>query len=183
LPRSRFSPYFGEFIKAILKRDRKDPLFLLYQYQHRGYGAPFENAEQCRKKLQSIMQEAVKRKDDYTITHVQKELSRLKMPPPNPFEDPFDEEDEEDLNFEDLRMAEELLQNIFGPINNRIQNRYDDREVSRPRKPRHKKQRKKADERPEISSQAAAQSSQRQPAHQPEQETPTKPKPEQLKLF
>lgn len=193
LPHSRFSPDFGEFIKAILKRDRKDPLFLLYQYQHPSYGAPIEDAEQCRKKLQSIMQEAVRRKDDYTITRVQKELSRLKMTPPDPFDGMFDgeddeeddeeDEDEEDFDFEDLKLAEELLQNIFGPMNDRIRKRYDDREEYRPRKARQKKRRKKVNQRPEISPQAAEQSSQPQPASQPERGTPTKPKPGQLKLF
>jgi len=83
------------FIQAMLDKDGRDPLFRLHDFRYRD--DPYQPVRSRRKKLNAIMKEAVRRKEDQVIQAVRHELDKLdQLPPPPPFDSPFDEfEDEE----------------------------------------------------------------------------------------
>jgi hypothetical protein len=89
------------FVNAILKKDAKDPLFRLYQYRYDK--SDFDSPESNRKQLNSILNEAVRRKDDHAIQAARNELDILDLPSPRRPTGPFfgDEEDEEDKEDDD----------------------------------------------------------------------------------
>lgn len=101
----RTSPFESErkpFIKSVLKKDRKDPLFRLFEYCDDDWG--FQSIESRRRKLNEIMQEALRRKDDAAIQAVRRELKVLDSSIPERFPnipDDWEDEEFEDDDFEE----------------------------------------------------------------------------------
>jgi hypothetical protein len=94
------------FIKTILKKDSKDPLFRLYKYINEI--SSFDSPDVNRKKLNSILQEAASRKDDRAIQLARNELDKLELSnqrPPIPFfadeDEDFEDDDDDDYDDED----------------------------------------------------------------------------------
>jgi hypothetical protein len=111
------SPFEAErrqFIKSVLKKDRRDPLFRLYDYRDRNWG--FENTESSRHRLENIMKDAVLRKDEAAIQAIRRELQALDAALPEPFAG--DQEDWEDIDFEDEEDfdAEDMLDQILSSL-------------------------------------------------------------------
>jgi tetratricopeptide (TPR) repeat protein len=89
-------------VRAVLRRDRKDPLFRLIEHSLRDegpYGRP-----QTRPELESILREARRRGDQEAIQRAERALRALDQPPPRPAPDfnDFEEEDEDDFDEDEL---------------------------------------------------------------------------------
>ena len=91
---------FGEqalaLVRAVLRKDRQDPLFRLLEHSLRDegpYGRPLSRPE-----LESILQEARRRGDQEAIQRAEQALRSLDLPPPRPVPDfdDFDEDDQEE---------------------------------------------------------------------------------------
>jgi len=103
-----------------LKKDRKDPLFRLFEYCDNNWG--FQNIDSQQDKLDEIMQEAVRRKDDAAIQAIRRELKALDSSVPAPFqnnpdywdddefEDEYDTEEEDDLGLDGV--VDEMLRSL-----------------------------------------------------------------------
>jgi hypothetical protein len=80
------------FIKALLKKDGGDPLLRLHDFQFAD--DLFLSAHSRRKKLNGIMKEAVRRKDEHAIKAIRHELDKLdSLPPPPSSDEEFEPED------------------------------------------------------------------------------------------
>ncbi len=67
------------FVKKVLRDDPQDPLFRLYEHTLRT--SWLEASPQAHAKLESILEEAVRRRDDHTTQRVRKMLKLLDQPP------------------------------------------------------------------------------------------------------
>jgi tetratricopeptide (TPR) repeat protein len=105
------SPFEAErkpIIKAMLKKDRKDPLFRLFEYCDINWG--FQSVESRKRKLDEIMREAQSRKDDAAVQSIRRELQNLDSLVPQQFSGYRDDEESEDeYEFEDDLGIEEML--------------------------------------------------------------------------
>ncbi|MGA2262447.1 MAG: hypothetical protein ABSH28_13550, partial [Acidobacteriota bacterium] len=126
----RSGPFAREvrpFIKAILKKDRGDPLFRLYSVRYDP--PPLASVESRRKTLTAILKEAVRRKDDHAIQAVRRELDALELLLPLPSIDPFDQfdEDEEDEDFvPDSDAMADYLREFSASMDPRERKEFDD---------------------------------------------------------
>ena len=105
----RTSPFEAErkpFIKSVLKKDRKDPLFRLFEYCDDNWG--FQSIESRRRKLNEIMQEALRRKDDAAIQAIRRELHVLDSSIPERFPDIPDDWDDDEFEEEDFEEEDDL---------------------------------------------------------------------------
>jgi tetratricopeptide (TPR) repeat protein len=127
-PASPFEAERKTFVRSVLKKDPKDPLFRLFDYCDENWG--FQSIESRRRKLNEIMQEAMHRKDDAAIQAVRRELQVLDSSIPEPFsnnpdywdddefddddddddDDDFDDDDDDDLGIEE--MVDETMQSL-----------------------------------------------------------------------
>jgi hypothetical protein len=119
-PASPFEAERKPFIMSVLKKDRKDPLFRLFEYCDENWG--FQNIESRRRKLNEIMTEAMHRKDDAAIQAVRRELQVLDSSIPEPFPnipDYWDDDDDDDNDYDDEdddrsmeEMVDEMVQSL-----------------------------------------------------------------------
>jgi hypothetical protein len=133
-----FEEHVDALVKKVLRNDPLDPQFRLYQIGFSG-GWEFNPAGQ-RPKLQSILDEAIRRQDDAIVRKVRQMMQQLDhppLPPPRPFEADFgpstagEEEDWDDgadpdgpmppdLSPKDLAQFGEVLETLRGASDSEI---------------------------------------------------------------
>jgi hypothetical protein len=114
-PRGPFADAAVKMIRSVLKMDPGDPLFRLYEYRY--HLDPFQRGKLRRKRLESIMKEAVRRKNDSTIQAIRHELDKLQLPPPlPPFEPQFDSPEESEFVPESYAVAD-MLEDFEASLN------------------------------------------------------------------